>query len=122
MTEVPHIAITGISSKVADALLRYHSEKTEITGLVHKRTQATDGLANVIGGFDITEERGVHEVVRTLARNKVRTIINCAAQVDLDGVEKQRYALDPTALSAYSLNARSAELLAEACAAASTGG
>ena len=119
---MPCIAVAGISGKVGDSLRRYCPAETKITGLVHKRTPVTDGLAGVIEGFDITEQSRVQNVVTTLAKNGVRTIINCAAQIDLDGVEGERYAPDPASLSAYRLNTRGAELLAEACATASAEG
>ena len=111
-----HIAVTGISGKVGDALRRFHPGGTTLTGLVHKNVPETEGLTEVVQGFDCTDEGGIKDIVRKLAGNKVRTIINCAGETDLDGVEGQRYAAEPTALSAYQENTRSAEILASACA------
>ena len=111
-----HIAVTGISGKVGDGLRRFRPRRATFTGLVHKTAPGTEGLTEVVEDFDITDESRVKEIVRRLAKNKVRTIINGAGEVDLDGVEGERYAEDPTALSAYKTNTRGAEILAEACA------
>jgi dTDP-4-dehydrorhamnose reductase len=111
-----HIAVTGISGKVGDALRRFHPGGITLTGLVHKNVPETAGLTEVVRSVDCTDEGGVKEIVRKLAGNKVRTIINCAGETDLDGVEGQRYAAEPIALSAYQKNTRSAEILANACA------
>src|SRR5262245_48410362 len=119
---MPNIAITGISGKVGDALRRYCPERTNIIGLVHKRAATPEGLAGTIEDFDLTEASQVQEIVRTLARNGVRTIINCAGQVDLDGIEPERYSADPAALSGHRLNTYGAELLADTCAATSAEG
>jgi dTDP-4-dehydrorhamnose reductase len=111
-----HIAVTGISGKVGDALRRFHPQRATLTGLIHKNVTETEGLTEVVQGFDCTDEGSVKDIVRKLAGNKVRTIINCAGETDLDGVEQQRYATEPRALSAYQKNTRSAEILAGACA------
>jgi len=111
-----HIAVTGISGKVGDALRRFRPQKTALTGLVHKNASAGEGLTEVVRDFDCTDEGRVKDIVRTLAGKKVRTIINCASETDLDGVEGQRYAAEPTALSAYQKNTHSVEMLAGACA------
>jgi len=113
---MPHIAITGISGKVGDALRRFHPQRATITGLVHKTVPETEGLTDIVRDFDCTDEGRVKDIVRKLAGNRVRTIINCAGETDLDGVEGQRYAAEPIALSAYQKNTRSAEILANACA------
>ncbi|MBX3347835.1 MAG: sugar nucleotide-binding protein [Nitrospira sp.] len=111
-----HIAITGISGKVGDALRRYGSPSSTLTGLVHNNLPVTEGLAEVVREVDCTDRAKVRDLVRGLARNKVRTIINCAGETDLDGVEGQRYAAEPTTLSAYQNNTRIAEVVADACA------
>ena len=111
-----HIAVTGISGKVGDALRRFSPPRATLTGLVHKNVPETEGLTDVVQDFDCTDEGRVKDIVRKLAGKKVRTIINCAGETDLDGVEGQRYAAEPMALSAYQKNARSAEILADACA------
>jgi len=113
---VRHIAVTGISGKVGDALRRFRPRRAILTGLVHKNVPEKEGLTEVVQDFDCTDKAKVKDVVRKLAGNKVRTIINCAGETDLDGVEGQRYAAEPTALSAYQKNTRSAEMLADACA------
>lgn len=111
-----HIAVTGISGKVGDALRRFRPRRAALTGLVHKNVPETEGLTEVVRDFDFTDQGKVKVIVRKLAENKVRTIINCASETDLDGVEGQRYAADPMALSAYQKNTRGAEILADACA------
>lgn len=111
-----HIAVAGISGKVGDALRRFNPRRTTLTGLVHKNVPEIEGLAEAVRDFDCTDEGKVKDIVRKLAGNGVRTIINCAGETDLDGVEEQRYAAEPIALSAYQKNTRSAELLAAACA------
>jgi len=111
-----HIAVTGISGKVGDALRRFLPRGATLTGLVHRNVPETEGLAEVVQDFDCTDEGRVKDIVRKLAGNKVRTIINCVSETDLDGVEKQRYAAEPITLSAYQKNTRSAEILAGACA------
>jgi len=111
-----HIAVTGISGKVGDALRRFRPQRAMLTGLVHKNIPDKEGLTDVVEDFDCTDERKVKDVVRKVAGNKVRTIINCAGETDLDGVEGQRYAAEPIALSAYQKNTRSADILADACA------
>lgn len=111
-----HIAVTGISGKVGDALRRFCPRGAKLTGLVHKNVPETEGLAEAVQDFDCTNESRVKDIVRRLAGNKVRTIINCVSETDLDGVEKQRYAAEPISLSAYQKNTRSAEILADACA------
>jgi dTDP-4-dehydrorhamnose reductase len=70
----------------------------------------------VVEGFDVADESQVIRVVRDLARDGVRTLVNCVAQVDVDGVESQRYSPDPTSQSAYLLNTRGPGILARACA------
>jgi len=112
----PQIAVAGISGKVGNALCRYCPAGTQITALIHKTPCATPGIARAITDFEITDKSIVTQVVRALARANVKTIVNCAGQVDLDGVERERYAADPAALSAYRTNALGAHLLAEACA------
>ena len=117
-----HIAVAGISGRVGDSLRRFHPRRAKITGLVHNIAPATEGLTRIIKDFDITDEGKVKKIVRELARNEVRTIINSAGVIDIDGVEGERYAEDPTALSAYQKNTRGAEILAEACAEVSAEG
>jgi len=111
-----YIAVTGISGKVGDALRRFRPRRATLTGLVHKHGPETEDLTEVVQDFDCTDEGRVKDIVRKLAGNKVRTIINCAGETDLDGVEGQRYAAEPIALSAYQKNTRGAEILADACA------
>lgn len=113
---MPHIAVTGISGKVGDALRRFRPRRATLTGLVHKNVPETEGLTEVVQNFDCTDEGRVKDIVRKLAGNKVRSIINCAGETDLDGVEGQRYTAEPRALSAYQKNTRGAEVLAAACA------
>jgi dTDP-4-dehydrorhamnose reductase len=119
---MPHIAVAGISGRVGDSLRRFRPKRAKITGLVHNTAPVTEGLTRVVKYFDITDEGKVKEIVRELARNEVRTIINSAGVVDIDGVEGERYAEDPIALSAYQKNTRGAEILAEACAEVSAEG
>jgi dTDP-4-dehydrorhamnose reductase len=69
--------------------------------------------------FDITNERQVKQTVGELKEQGVRTIINATGAVNIDEIECQRYATDPTTLSAYRINAAGAEYLARACADAS---
>ena len=62
------------------------------------------------------------KLLETWQEIKSERLINCAGEVDLDGVEGQRYAAEPIALSAYQKNTRGAELLADACAEVAAGG
>jgi dTDP-4-dehydrorhamnose reductase len=116
MAAMSHVAIAGIAGHVGDALRRYRPDDTKITGLVHKRATSSDGLVRVVEDFDVTDERRAIDIVRNLAHEGVRTLVNCVAQVDLDGIEGQRYAADPTSSSGYALNTRGAAILASACA------
>jgi dTDP-4-dehydrorhamnose reductase len=122
LREMPHIAVAGISGRVGDSLRRFRPGRAKMTGLVHNTAPVTEGLTRIVEGFDITDESKVKEMIRELARNEVRTIINSAGLVDIDGVEGERYTEDPTALSAYQKNTRGAEILAEACAEVSAEG
>jgi dTDP-4-dehydrorhamnose reductase len=119
---MPHVAVAGISGRVGDSLRRFHPRRAEITGLVHNTAPITEGLTRVVADFDITDEGKVKEIVRELAKNEIRTIINSAGVIEIDGVEGERYAEDPTVLSAYQKNTRGAEILAEACAEVSAEG
>jgi dTDP-4-dehydrorhamnose reductase len=117
-----HVAIAGIAGHVGDALRRFRPDDAKITGLVHKRATVSDGLVRVVEGFDVTDERHVLDVVRNLAHEGARTLVNCVAQVDLDGIENQRHTADPTSFSGYALNTRGAAILANACAQVATEG
>jgi len=90
------IAVAGISGRVGDSLRCLRPRRAKITGLVHNTAPVTEGLTRVVEDFDITDKDKVKETVRELARNKVRTIINSAGVIDIDGVEGERYAEDPT--------------------------
>lgn len=117
------IAVVGVSGRVGDCLRRFCPEGTEIVGLTHKRTLAMEGLGGLIENFDIADERKVNEIIRSLANSEVRTIINSARPGEgVDVIEAERYSKDPTALSAYQINSRGAELLADACAASASNG
>ncbi len=117
------IAVIGVSGRVGDCLRRFPPEGLELIGLTHTRPSNKDGLAGVIEDFDITDEHKVNELVESLASNNVRTIINSARPGEgVDAIEAERYSEDPTALSAYQINSRGAELLASACTASAANG
>jgi len=120
---MPRIAVIGVSGRVGDCLRRFCPAGTEIVGLTHKRPPITDGLAGVIEDFDITDQRKVDETVRSLADNGVRTVINSARPGEgVDVIEAERYAKDPTSLSAFQINGHGPGLLAGACAASAANG
>ncbi len=117
------VAVIGVSGRVGDGLRRFSPEGTEVIGLTHKRPPNKEGFAGVIEDFDITDERKVNEIVRSLASSGVRTIINSARPGEgVDVIEVERYSENPTALSAFQINSRGAELLAGACAASAANG
>ena len=111
-----HIAIAGFSGKVGDCLSRFRPTGVTLTGLVHKTMPVTAESTRIAENFNITDSMQVKETVRDLARDGVRTIINAVGSVDIDAIEKERYADDPTVLSAYKINTFGAECLAKACA------
>ena len=86
----PHIGLAGASGRLGRSIMRlwpdYRFTPLEHTGTVN----LSSNIGEVVSGFDITNFDDVARAVELMARNGVKTVINCAGDVRVDTAEPNR--------------------------------